>query len=452
MTSSQETSNLAADYSSGVPFGNNVVIYDIQHQNSCACCFKNSGQHFSLFFIPAILTTPDPVEAPLICAALLILIMHASATLVHNLKGHTDEVGRLLFAPDGKTLAASDDSFITLWDVETGSLRSKSEEIDDMYFEMAFSPDSKWIAAASGDGYARIWNAETGQLKHVLGVEDERMLSLVFSADSKLIATGSEIMRVWDVATGELLHTLSVPDDQPLSITAVYERSEYPAEIGSVDFSPDGKYLLSGCGNTSTVCIWNTESWKLEHTIRGYYVACFSVDGMLLAIPTNDHMTIQIYSSLTWQLQSTLETAEHGFFPVEFSPDSKSIVTTSGHEIQIWSVGSGEAIKTFVEPREKELEDFEDPQEEVCTLAFSPNGKVLVSGGEECSLRVRSVENGDLLLELTHKDGARDPWNPKGIRGGPPAVEVLFGDGGGKVAIAFPDGSVRIWDVRWKTT
>ncbi|KAG9662442.1 WD40 repeat-like protein, partial [Aureobasidium melanogenum] len=376
--------------------------------------------------------------------------MHASATLVHNLKGHADEVGRLLFSPDGKTLAASDDSFITLWDVDTGSFRSKSEETDDMYFEMAFSPDSKWIAAASGDGYGRIWDTKTGDLVHTLKVEDERMLSLAFSADSKLIATGSEIMRVWDVATGELLHKLSVPDDQPLSITAVYERSEYPAEIGSVDFSPDGKSLLSGCGNTSTVCIWNTEAWKLDHTIRGYYVACFSPGGMLLAIPTNDHRTIQIYKTLTWQLQSTLENGETAFFPQVFLPDSKSIVTTSGHRIQIWSVDNGQVIKTFVEPREKELEDFEDPQEEVCTLAFSPDGKVLVSGGEECSLRVRNVEDGDILLEVKHKDGARDPesgW----VRGDPPAVEVLCGDDGGKVAIAFPDGSVRIWEVNWKS-
>lgn len=85
----------------------------------------------------------SPLGTLLICAALLHLIMHASATLVHNLKGHTDEVGILLFSPDGKTLAASDDSFITLWDVDTGSFRSKSEETDDMHFGMAFSPNIK---------------------------------------------------------------------------------------------------------------------------------------------------------------------------------------------------------------------------------------------------------------------------------------------------------------------
>lgn len=377
--------------------------------------------------------------------------MQASATLIHNLKGHNDEVGRLLFSPDGKTLAACDDLIITLWDVDTGSLRSKFKPLNDQFFEMAFSPDNKWIAAASEDGHARLWSTETGELVHTLSVEDERMLSLVFSADSKLIATGSEIMRVWDVATGELLHTLSVPGDQPSSITAVYERSEYPAEIGSVDFSPDGKYLLSGCGNTSTVCIWNTESWKLENTIRGYYVACFSPDGLHLAIPINDHMTIQIYNTLTWQLQSTLENDEdEEFFPGVFSPDSQSIVTKASRQITIWSVKDGRPIKAFLNRRERVLTAFEDPEEEVWKLAFSPDGKILISGAEECSLMLRNVEDGNLLLELKHKDGARDPINSPWVRGDPPAVEVLFGDNGGKVAIAFPDGSIRLWQLSWK--
>ncbi|KAK6005677.1 hypothetical protein QM012_007319 [Aureobasidium pullulans] len=381
--------------------------------------------------------------------------MQASATLMHNLKGHTDEVGRLLFSPDGKTLAASDDSIITLWDVETGSLRNKSEEIDDMYFGMAFSPDSKWIAAASGDGCGRIWNTETGELVHTLSVEDERMLSLAFSANSKLIATGSENLRVWDVATGELQHTLSVPDDRSLSFTAVHERGEYPypAEIDSVDFSPDGKYLLSGCPNRSTVCVWNTASWKLEHTIRGYYVACFSPDGMHLAIPTDDHGTIQIYNTLTWQLQSTLENDEdENFTPGVYSPDSKSFVTKSRRQIKIWSVENGKLIKPLVNNpiREKFLGDFDYFEDEICTLAFSPDGNILISGAQERNLRLQNVENGDILLELTHKDGARDPWKPDGVRGGPPAVEVLLGANDGKVAIAFPDGSVRLWQLGWK--
>jgi len=155
--------------------------------------------------------------------------MQVSITLVHTLKAAKDEVARLLFSPDRKTLAACDDTFITLWDTATGSLRVTIDEIDDdMFFQLAFSPDNKWIAAASNEGHGRIWSTATGELKQMISVDDERMLSLAFSRDSKSIATGSEVLRVWDVETGELQHTLLGPGDYSLSFTARHERQEYP--------------------------------------------------------------------------------------------------------------------------------------------------------------------------------------------------------------------------------
>ncbi|CAD0082407.1 unnamed protein product [Aureobasidium vineae] len=373
--------------------------------------------------------------------------MQASATLVHNLKAHTDEVARLSFSPDGKTLAANDDSTIILWDIDTGSLRSKSEPVDDMFFGMAFSPDSKWIATASDEGHGRIWNVETGDLVHTVSVEDERMLSVVFDKDSKVLATGSEVLRIWDVGTGELLHTLLAPGDHSLSFTAMYERNEYPGEIITVDFSPDSKWLVSGCPNASTVCIWNTQTWKLERTIRGYY-AFFSPDGQHLAVPIDEHQIIQIYETLTWQLQSTLKAEEEELFSSSFSPDSRSIATWSDRQIKLWCVKTGEVIRTIEDRREGSVGD---PQEEASALVFSPDGRILISGAEKCEFRVWDVADENCLLMLKHEDGARDPWSGW-VRWGSPTFEVLFGDDGAKVAIAFPDGSIRLWDVRWEPT
>jgi WD40 repeat protein len=365
--------------------------------------------------------------------------MQASATLLHNLKAHTDEVARLAFSPDGKTLAAHDDSTITLWDVETGSLLSKTEDLDDMFFEMAFSPNGKWIAAASDEGIARIWNSRTGDLKRMVSVEDERMLSLAFSPDSKVLATGSEVLRVWELETGELLHTLLAPGDHTLSFSTVYAGNDYPAEIFEVLFAGDGKMLISECPARSTICIWNTESWKLEHTITGY-AACFSPNGRHVSVLKGEEMTMQIYETSTWQLHSTLEDKEQQLFPSTFSPDSRIIATCSGHEINLWDVNSGQAVRAF-----------EDPARKATALAFSRDGRILLSGTRKCGIRVWDVECGDCLLALEPEEGVRDPWNGW-VKGDPPAFEVLFGDGGAKVAVAFPDGSVKIWDVRWEVT
>lgn len=368
--------------------------------------------------------------------------MQASATLIHTLKSHSDEVSRLSVSLDGKTIAACDDSVLTIWDLATGDLLCKIEEAEGMIFEIAFSPDSKWIAAASDDdeGNARIWNARTGELEQRVSVEDERMLSVTFSPDGKLLATGSEVLRVWDVETGELLHTLLDPGAPSLSITAAVERHEYVSEIFEVAFSPDGKLLISACPDTSTICIWDTETWTLERTIIGSSLS-FPPDGKLAVVPRNQYTTIQIYETSTWQLKSTLKTKRRQVSPKGFSPDSNTIATISRREIELWDVKNGRVIKTF-----------EDPASKISALAFSPDRSVLITGAKKCGLRVWNVESGECLLVLEHEDAVRNPWSANGARCGASAFEVLFTDGGAKVAVAFPDGSIRIWVVHWEST
>jgi len=368
--------------------------------------------------------------------------MQASASLLHTLKAYTDEVARVSISPDGKTLAAHDESVLTLWDVSTGSLLSRTEEVEGMAFEIAFSSDSKCIAAASDEdeGNARIRNARTGELQQTFSLEDERMLSVAFSPDGEMLATGSEVLSVWDVETGELLHTLLDPGAHSLSITAAVERHDYVSEIFTVAFSSDGKTLISACPDTSTICIWNTESWTLERTMIGSSIS-FSPDGELAVVPRNQYTIIQIYETSRWQLQSTLETNGRQVSPEEFSSDSRMVATISGREIELWDVNDGKVIKRF-----------KDPVSKVSALAFSPDGSVLITGVRKCGFRVWDVESGDSLLVLEHEDGVRDPWSVNGVRLGAPAFNVLFADGGAKVAVAFPDGSVKIWDVRWKWT
>jgi WD40 repeat protein len=72
-------------------------------------------------------------------------------------KGLKASVGRVVFSPDGKRLAAAgSDKVVRVWDVETGK-ELAALPCPDRVAVVAFSPDGKSLAAGSKDGSVRIW-------------------------------------------------------------------------------------------------------------------------------------------------------------------------------------------------------------------------------------------------------------------------------------------------------
>ena len=119
-------------------------------------------------------------------------------------------------SPDGKIVAAGlRDEEIRLYDVATGKelclLAGKVEGA----LPAIFSPDGKWLAATCSSrsdagpvhsDQLKIWSVATGEEHQPL--KGQRLSSqsrLAFSADSKLLAAQTEDQRIqiWEVATGK---------------------------------------------------------------------------------------------------------------------------------------------------------------------------------------------------------------------------------------------------------
>ncbi|OLE66629.1 MAG: hypothetical protein AUI36_07330 [Cyanobacteria bacterium 13_1_40CM_2_61_4] len=74
---------------------------------------------------------------------------------------------------------------------------------------LAFSPDSKILAASRSDGVV-LWNIAEQRVEGKLKGHDREVHPVVFSPDGKFIATGSADMtvRLWDSKSRQLLRTL----------------------------------------------------------------------------------------------------------------------------------------------------------------------------------------------------------------------------------------------------
>ena len=106
------------------------------------------------------------------------------------------------------TLAVGDATGITLWDVTTGQTDFLSQI---GITSVAFSPDSKTLAAGDDRGQIGLWDLATERLTAKL--DESGLPSVTFSPDGRTIAAGDGEsdghVGLWDVATGRHIATLA---------------------------------------------------------------------------------------------------------------------------------------------------------------------------------------------------------------------------------------------------
>lgn len=197
---------------------------------------------------------------------------------LYTIEGHSGDIHDLCFSPDSRLVAtAGDDKLIKIWDVKARSYVRTLKGHSNGVFCVGFSPDGKTIASGSWDKTIRIWETATGKCVRTLRGHRATVESLAFSPDGTKIVScdfWDEKMNIWRVSTGALLST--VKDDflgfrsvtfspygncivsgdadgkiriwDPVTnmcLKSIKAHRAFPNYIESVDFSPDGKHILS---------------------------------------------------------------------------------------------------------------------------------------------------------------------------------------------------------------
>jgi WD40 repeat protein len=265
----------------------------------------------------------------------------------------------------------------------SGCLRSVA--IDSSTVEsVAFSPDGSLFAVGSSEQTIRLYRVADGQLQHIFAGHTDWVTSVAFSPDRALIASGSwdGTVRLWRVDDGTLLRVLPMPTDRG-SKTII------------VTFSPDGALLATASYGVDTQ-LWRVADGTLIRSFPsvGENVA-FSPDGRLLAVEQPEH-NITLWQIPEGRVLRTLVGHPSGISGMAFAPDDQTLFSASGSEeaIKAWRVADGMLLQTFPAPARS-------------NLSISPNGKFIASGGMNHDIqRLR----GQIVLWNVAEGKAADVW------------------------------------------
>jgi hypothetical protein len=307
---------------------------------------------------------------------------------------------------------------------------------------LAVSADEQAFVTGHADGSVRVWQAGVDQPPRRQLKCGSPVQAVAVSPDSRFLAAadGAEI-RIWAL-------------DQELAAPAPARTLRgHRGQVLSLSFSRDGRRLVSSSQDRSTrVWAWQ-DSDSPAVTLGGHHGAVwnarFSRDGRQIVTAGDDKKVI------VWDLQTGANSSGRVFrghrvpvYAADFSPDARYVASGDyDGRILIWEPGRVladiAAISSQLAQADGSAGDaalqrtLSGHTDAVRAVAYSEDGKQIISGGNDNSVRVWN-------LELT----PRDDGFVRVLRGhGGWVTAALFAQQGRRAVSGGYDQRVKVWDL-----
>jgi WD40 repeat protein len=307
----------------------------------------------------------------------------ATQKIVHRFDEYASFLADAAFSPDGLWAAvAGDNNQVQVWDVANGKVVQRFEG----GAPVAISPDGEIIAINESRKPERL--AEEYVEMRLRSVENTEILptgmlscgervTAAFSTDSQrvIFSGGSCPLTLRELETGKVLAKL----DDALTVSEYYISEP---DYTTLALSPDEQWAAVGNGNKSEV-------WNLPHKNR-----LLALDGVGESLALSD--------------------------------DGHLLAGSKAGMIQVWDIAA-----------QQQLFQFNTLLSQINSLAFSPDGQVLVVGGSPIEGETANLELWDTW--------AGEPLERVEARGGQ-VMRVQFSDDGKRLFSASRANIIQVWN------
>jgi WD40 repeat protein/serine/threonine protein kinase len=289
---------------------------------------------------------------------------------------------------------------------------------------LAVSPDGARVVTGHPDGTLAVWDRSTGQLLGSVKAHPVGVAHAAFAAGGKVLVTaGAEpVVRTWAVeADGAVKPGLPLP--------------ALPEPVTCLAAAADGTAVF--VGSAKGTCLgWDPTGGRPPLTWRataGERVVALAVspDGRTVATasPTGP---VRLWSAATAAPDRDIRAAA-GATALAFIPAPTGFISVGAPAWWLAAAGRDDGTIRVLDRDGREIHALTGHSEPILSLATSPDGKSLASGGQDAGVCVWDLETGGLKTVLR--------GHTKPVRG------VRFVPDGSTLCTASDDGQVKAWDL-----